>query len=129
MEIQIHCLKKNSTKIYFKHKCLRLLKSMSIYLYLVLGAPIAWMNCRNVAWHRGHQAVVLLWWSGTPGCFGSWLQIHSVKCLIPSPLDNPRWLLYWFPVRWNCCPVSHSNTIVTDLVLSTFGSVAGTTFC
>ncbi len=63
----------------------RLLKSMLISMYSILGWAFFCMNyCINVAWHEDNQSVALLRCNGSPGCFDSGLQ---VICIVGSVLS------------------------------------------
>ncbi len=113
-------------KKYILNRNVRLLKSMFISMYSILGWGSFCMNyCINAAWHEDNQPVALLRCNESPGCFDNGLH---VICIVGSgvsrlPLDNTPSILYGVQVRWVCWPIKHSNTMVIEPAFGTFGSV------
>ncbi len=124
---KIQCLRKleyyiRLIKKYILNKNVRLLKSILISMYSILGWASFCMNyCINAVWHGGNQPVALLRCNGSPGFFDSGLQVIYIvgSGVSHLPLDNTPEILY----GQLCWPIKHSNTMVTESALGTFGSV------
>ncbi len=108
------------------NKNVRLLKSMFISMYSILGWGSFCMNyCLNAAWRGGDQSVALLRCNEAQvsliAAFRSSAGVGSDVSHLP--LDNTPQILYEVQVWWVCWPVKHSNTMVIEPVFGTFGSV------